>query len=213
MAPVRAAVVTWLQIGVVRIWLVEPPLSATSTPSVTKTPLPTVTSRLTIRSTVTPLISQLDFYGEITLVEAQSQVDFPIYLPTLPVGLGPPDHVYLQKAEGDVIILVWMRPDQPNKVRMSFHLLGPGAFAWKMQPPSLAEVMVNGAEAFWTQGPYYIQTKSAGGGTWGNRRLVDSYVLIWADGEMTYRLESDLSLEEAVRVAETIALPTTLPKE
>jgi hypothetical protein len=35
-------------------------------------------------------------------------------------------------------------------------------------------------------------------------RLIDGHVLIWTDGNLTYRLETDLSLEEALKVAESL---------
>jgi hypothetical protein len=35
-------------------------------------------------------------------------------------------------------------------------------------------------------------------------RLVDGHVLIWADGDITYRLETNLLLEEAIRIAESL---------
>jgi hypothetical protein len=35
-------------------------------------------------------------------------------------------------------------------------------------------------------------------------RLIDGHVLIWTDGVTTYRLETALDLEEAVRVAESL---------
>lgn len=206
--PLRAAIIDWWQIGAVRIWRVPPPATPIPTPIQAKSiMLPTV--QPTAQPTATPLLSVLDFAGETTLVDAQSRVDFPIDLPTLPAGLGEPHHIYLQQAEGDMVILVWMWPEQLEQVRMSFHILGPGAFVWKMQPPSIAEVMVNGAPAIWTKGPYYIQA----GGSWGSRRLVDGHVLIWTAGDLTYRLESDLDMDKALQVAESVHAPTTLPKE
>jgi hypothetical protein len=34
--------------------------------------------------------------------------------------------------------------------------------------------------------------------------LIEGHVLIWTEGEITYRLETDMPLEEAVRVAESL---------
>lgn len=200
---VRAAVLEWLQIGAVRIWLVEPPIptptEGQSAPilSATPTQLPPPTP------SPTPLLSILDFVGETTLAAAQAQVDFPIHLSTLPVNWGEPDHVFLQQWEGDSVILVWMQPGQPDEVRLSLHLLGPGAFLWKMQPEDVTEVTVNGQLAYWAKGPYYIQVEPSTASGWSFRRLVDGHVLIWFDGEMTYRLESDLALDEAIQIAES----------
>ncbi len=186
---VRAAVMEWLQIGTVRIWLAEP------------SPTPTAASP-SLAPTTTPMSSVLDVAGKSSLLAAQAQVNFPIRLPALPADLGEPDHVYLQQAEGDMVILVWMQPEEPDQVRMSLHLLGPGAFVWKMQPPDVVEVQVSGTPAFWTQGPYYIKVGS--GRTWGSVRLVDGHVLIWTEGNITYRLESDLALADGIRVAESL---------
>jgi hypothetical protein len=36
------------------------------------------------------------------------------------------------------------------------------------------------------------------------RRMIEGHVLIWADGPITYRLETDLSLDEAVKIAESL---------
>jgi hypothetical protein len=36
------------------------------------------------------------------------------------------------------------------------------------------------------------------------RYLVQGHVLIWAEGGLTYRLESGLLLEEALRIAESL---------
>ncbi len=210
--PVRAAVAEWLQIGSVRIWR-----NATPTPHSTSRaaaempdrPLPMGPNATLLPTTAIPRMapphptaSVLDLTGATTLETARAAVEFPIHLPTLPVDLGAPDRVYLQRAEGDTVILVWLRPTEPTQVAMSLHLLGPGAFIWKMQPPTIAETTVHGQEAFWTTGPYYVQTD--GSGSWANRRLVDGHVLIWTDGDVTYRLESDLTLAQAIQVAESI---------
>jgi hypothetical protein len=45
----------------------------------------------------------------------------------------------------------------------------------------------------------------------GPRRLVEGNVLAWAEGAVTYRLESTLTLDEARRVAESLVPPTTAP--
>jgi len=42
------------------------------------------------------------------------------------------------------------------------------------------------------------------GGSVDVTRLVTGHVLVWAEGGVTYRLESDLDLEEAMRIAESL---------
>ena len=61
---VRAAVMEFLQIGAIRIFLTEPTPTATSLPA---TPLPGSASTPTPRPSATPLSSVLDLAGETTL--------------------------------------------------------------------------------------------------------------------------------------------------
>jgi len=35
-------------------------------------------------------------------------------------------------------------------------------------------------------------------------RLIEGHVLIWTMGDVTYRLETELSLEEAIKIAESL---------
>ncbi|MBI1879869.1 MAG: hypothetical protein HYR94_16885 [Chloroflexi bacterium] len=196
---VRAALVEYLQIGAVRIFLVEPTLTPTppppGTPTVTPPPSPT------------PIASLLDLAGATTLAEAQARVDFPIPLPTYPADLGPPDWVFVQDMGGPIVILVWAKPDQPDQVRLSLHLVGPGAFVGKGPPVTLQETTVNGQQAYWTEGPYLLQIRRGNQVIEDIRRLIEGHVLIWTEGDITYRLETELPLEEAVKIAESLATP------
>jgi hypothetical protein len=205
---VRAAVVEFLQIGVIRILLTDP----TPTPIPTPTPPPaTPAGRAATPSPVptaspvpTPLTSVLDLAGETTLAEAQASVDFPIRLPAYPAELGPPDRVFHQNLNGPAVILVWLEPDRPERVRLSLHQLGRGIMAEKGNPGRIEETTVNGQRAIWAEGPYMLQFRRGNQVEFDLRRLVDGHVLIWTEDDMTYRLETDLPLAEAVRVAESL---------
>lgn len=197
---VRAALVEYLQIGAVRIFMVEPTPSPTSLPSTTAPELPTVTPR----PSPTPLASLLDLAGETTLAEAEKQAGFSIRLPVYRADLGPPDRVFFQDLGGPVVVLVWLDPDRPDQVRFSLQELGPGTFAEKGNPGLVRETLVNGQQAIWAEGPYLLQFRRGNSLEYDLRRLVDGHVLIWAEGKVTYRLESNLSLEEAINVAESL---------
>ncbi|GAB4416247.1 MAG: hypothetical protein Fur0044_11540 [Anaerolineae bacterium] len=190
---VRAKVVEFLQIGAIRIFLVEP------TP--TSTPLP---STATAQPTPTPIASVLDLAGETTLAEASQQVDFPIRLPTYPADLGQPDAVFVQELGGPVVVLVWLDEADPSRVRLSLHQLGPGTFGEKGDPGRVEETTVNGRRAIWAKGPYILQFRHGSRVDYDLRRLVEGRVLIWTEGGITYRLETDLSLAEAVQIAESL---------
>ena len=38
-------------------------------------------------------------------------------------------------------------------------------------------------------------------------RMIDGHVLIWEENKITYRLETDLELDEAIRIAESLQAP------
>jgi hypothetical protein len=153
--------------------------------------------------TLEPLIPILErLAGEMTLEEAQQKVGYHILLPSYPEDLGPPDRVFVQDADGDMTVLVWIDPLQPNQVLMSLHIVPPGSWAIdKMNPAIIEETTVNGRRAIWAVGPYPLQFSN---GNLDFVRLIDGHVLIWTEGELTYRLETDLGLEEAIKIAESL---------
>jgi hypothetical protein len=206
----RAAILEFIQIGIVRIFRAEPTpvtppqqefpvtmivVPVTATPAVTSEPLIPILER--------PLIPILErIAGERSLEEAQEIVDYPILLPSYPPDLGSPDRVFVQDADGNMTILIWIDPDQPGQVLMGLHIIPPGSWAVdKMQPALVQETTVNGQRAVWAVGPYPIRFSN---GDFEFLRLVEGHVLIWTDGEITYRLETNLELEEAIKVAESL---------
>ncbi len=196
---VRAAVFEILRIGAIRIVPTTPTPAA---PALTPTGAGPAT---TPSPSPTPLSSVLDLAGETTLADARARVSFPIRRPAYPSDLGPPDHVFLQDLGGQVIVLVWMDRAQPDHVRMSLHELGPGTFADKIRPPVVQETTVNGQRAVWTEGPHLLQFSRNGQVIYDARRLVEGHTLVWTQGDITYRLETDLSLNDAVRIAESLS--------
>lgn len=196
---VRAAVVEFLQIGAIRIFLAEPTATATVPPRQLATP-----SGQPPRPSATPIASLLDLAGATTLAEAEQQAGFTVRLPTYPQDLGTPDQVFLQNLGGPVVVLIWLDPNDPERVRLSLHQLGPNTFAEKGDPGAIQETTVHGQPALWTEGPYLLQFRRGSQVDYDMRRLVTGHVLIWAENEITYRLETDLPLEEAVQVAESL---------
>jgi hypothetical protein len=198
---VRAAVLEFIQVGVVRIFRAgtmpaPPPTQFPSTLGpITGTPAPTPTLPSLI-----PLLEEMA--GETTLQEAGQTTGYPVLLPTYPAGIGEPDRVFVQDANGPMTILVWMDRQHPDRVKVTLHFIPAGSWALeKFAPVALEETNVNGQPAVWAEGPYPILLK--------NDRMEISYlvaghVLIWESGRVTYRLETDVSLEEAVRIAESL---------
>jgi hypothetical protein len=114
--------------------------------------------------------------------------------------------VYLQDLGGQAVILVWIDRWQPGRARLSLHELGPGVDVEKNQPRAIERTVVNGRPAVWTSGPYMleVQPSSATEHEQAARRLVIGHTLVWAEGAITYRLETDRPLAEAVRIAESL---------
>jgi hypothetical protein len=199
--PTRAAILEFIQIGVVRIFRAEP------TPIPTVAPEPqsnAVPATATPRATLQPLIPLLEsLAGEMTVEEAQKRVDYPILLPAYPSDLGRPDRIFVQNAEGWMTILVWLDPQQPDEILLSLHFIPTGSWAvTKMGPKIIQETTVHGQYAIWAIGPYPLRVDDGSEITF--TRLVDGHVLIWEDGNLTYRLETDVTMEEAVKIAESL---------
>lgn len=196
-SPVRAALVEFLQFGAIRIWLQGPQLTPTAAPAGTA-----VAPALSAPSTATQAPSLTNLEGETTLEAAQSGAGFEILLPGYPGDLGPPDQVFLQDFGSPAVIMLWLDPDDPGRISLSLMAFAPGSFVHKYEPPVLDQAMVDGNPALWMQGTHMLRVKS------GDLQVVDMVVngnvLAWEEGEITYRLETDLPLEEAIRIAESL---------
>jgi hypothetical protein len=178
--PARAAILEFIQIGVVRIFRSEPtPIS----PPNQEMPSTIIPVTATIAPTSQPLIPILrNLIGESTLQDA--------------------DHVFVQEANGKMTILVWLDPQHPDQVLMSLHFLPAGSWAIKkMEPQVIEETNVNGERALWTTGPYPMMVEN---GDIRYIRMITGHVLIWSKERITYRLETDLPLEEALKIAESL---------
>jgi hypothetical protein len=195
--PARAAILEFIQIGVVRIF--PQPIEPTIEPVRTATTVAQAPITATVESLV-PILNRMA--GKTTLADAQKKVDFPIVLPTYPDDLGQPDYVYVQNADGQFVILVWLDPQHPDQALMSLHLISNGSWmVKKMQPTAIRETHVGKERAIWTTGPYPIIFSND---DIQYERLINGHVLIWGDLDVTYRLETGLSIEEAVKVAESL---------
>jgi len=193
---VRAAVLEFIQIGVVRIFLVEP------------TPTATFESAQAAPMVLTPtpewfdLVSIFELEGETTLDDARKRAGFPILLPSYPSDLGEPDHAFLQDIDGPIVVLVWSDPVDPERARLSLFAVGESSSSFeKIAPELIKNTIVHGEQAVWAQGPYLLKLRN---GNVEVRRLIQGNVLIWREGEITYRLETSLPIEEARKIAESL---------
>lgn len=179
---IRAQVLAWLRIGAVEVML------TTATPP----------ARFDVENNLPS--SVLDFPGETTLEDAQQHAGYPI---TLPSALPPPDKVYLVQAMQPMVVLAWL--DENGAVGTSLHLLPPMTHSLKMYDGSYEETEVNGQRALWLPNPHYVILRAGTGDHDTKTRLVPVHALVWAlRNDFTYRLETNLPLDEARRIAESI---------
>jgi len=177
---VRAAVVEIVKLGAVRIFLGGP----------TPTPLPP-----------TGHLSLSELPGETTLDAARASAAISIRLPSYPADIGPPDRVFLLREFGGIVILVWEDPNYPDLARLALFEIPPGPIVNKLFPEHIQSTSVNGRPAVWATGDHFVEVIME------SRQelvLVRGNVLIWSQEGVTYRLETNLSQEEAIRIAESL---------
>ena len=212
---VRDTVAGWFGVRGIRIVFVE----ETPTPA----PTPTVPAATPAASpTAAPLGANLLLGERMTLEEAQARVSFPILVPD-PARLGSPDEIYLRhRADGDMVSFVYYpRPDLPAAAETGVGLLlvqfeaPENAFLMEKGAAPSNEVRivdVNGDDALWLGGAHYLMIApdpSLEGGDGERSTRMATNVLLWDEDGVTYRLESDLSMAQAIALAEGLAPPAT----
>jgi hypothetical protein len=162
----------------------------------------------------TPVGATLLLGEPMTLTEAQSRIDYVIQIPT---ALGAPDEVYLRQLTSGPMVSLLYRPrsDLPEARET-----GVGALLMQFPAESdtgdiakrvslgmgyVTEVDINGHPGYWVTGQTELvidQDPSAGWQEIAGRPSAD--VLIWEQDGMTYRFEADVSMADAIRIAESL---------
>jgi hypothetical protein len=153
-----------------------------------------------------PVGTELALGRRVTFEEAQGSVDFEVKVPQ---RLGEPDAVYLNPyAEDGEVTLVY----QPRAALPEAAESGVGAlftqFRGDNEVPSLKKGLtedgarvipatVDGVTAYWIDGAHHLYPPHAS-------PRVAGKTLLWQVGEISYRLEVDASLEEALAIAESL---------
>jgi hypothetical protein len=161
-----------------------------------------------------PADLRLHLGQQVTLDQARASESFPI---ALPADLGDPDEVFLsERYPGGVVTLLWdARPGLPaasatpaglvltefrgsiNSRTMVAKLLDRGA--------TIESVTVAGQPAFWIGGrPHEVVLVDEHGEYVLETLRLEGDVLLWVHDGVTLRIESALSRDEAIRVAESI---------
>jgi hypothetical protein len=153
----------------------------------------------------------LDLGNGVSLGFARSRVPFPV---RIPAALGSPNEVYLNYriAGGQVTLVYRPRPGLPETSVADVGLLlseFQGSFSRASMEKFVREdqirtVTVGDSPGFWIEGAHTVgYVDGLGNLTRDDVRLSGS-VLLWQIGPVTLRLESALSMTEAIRVAESV---------
>ena len=139
--------------------------------------------------------------GETSLQAAQTQANFPLFLPD---GWPLPDRVYYQENDWPtVVIFVWLQADSSTEVQLSLYQIKAENFIYK-SAAQIEPIEIDGREAFWIEEDHWLQLQSGTVQPW---HFVEGNVLIWqSEVGTTLRLESGLSLREAVAIADSLLL-------
>lgn len=146
-----------------------------------------------------------------TLAAAQAAVPFAIRVPTA-TELGAPDEVVLEPGSTPRLSLVYAaRPPIPTSrligvAALVVELPGtvePALFGKLVGPgTTLASVDVNGAPGYWLEGePHEFFYRDAVGNIRDETLRLAGNTLIWVADGVTYRLEAQVSRDEALRFA------------
>jgi hypothetical protein len=171
-------------------------------PTPTPTPSPTVSFAVG---------GVLGLGAPVSLEQVAGLVDFPVRVPS---ALGRPDEVYLSPAlrGGGVWMLYRPRPGLPESKSSDAGLLllqFEGSFTRASMGKlvgegQLRDVTVGGEHGFWVEGAHTVGYVGASGDYIPDTLRIADNTLLWQVGTVTFRLESALSLEESIRIAESI---------
>ena len=151
--------------------------------------------------------------GRLLSIDAVADaVPFPVGMPSDPLT-GPPDAAWVTTR--DEVTLTWSpSAELPPTIDPDVGLLltqfrgshSPGLITKVIDSGTKVErVTVDGAPGFWIAGdPHFSFYETPDGEFVEETRRWVGDALIWADGEVTYRLETSLGREAAVRIASSV---------
>lgn len=170
----------------------------------------------TTSPTPLPAGDTLQLGRSVTLAESRAQAGFPLLVPAGDGALGRPDAVYLDEsvAGGAVSLVYRPRPGFPSAgpsgvgvLLTQFRAFVEEAALRKVIPGGshVEEVSVSGQKGYWFEGsPHLLLFTDAQGRFVEDRSRLAGNTLIWEQGDITVRLESALSRDKAVALAEDL---------
>ena len=162
----------------------------------------------------TTLDANLDLGDPVTLDEARDMVSFTVTTPGAP-GLGQPDAVYVRQQRGLESVSLAYRPraGYPAIVDTQVGLLV-SEYSGTATPyfekllesgEPMTEVTVDGRwPALYFTSPHQVLVRAPDGIVHEVRPRLSAPTLVWVEGNVTYRLEAAVDLEQALAVASSM---------
>lgn len=150
----------------------------------------------------------------VEVADVATRAAFPIRFPTDPLA-GVPDAAWIDPTKAGQVSLVWgTRPDLPATLDRRVGLLL-GQFNGRLDDGFITKSIDSGTKvervrvganpAFWISGdPHFFFYRGPDGQFVEDSRRWVGDTLLWTDGDITYRLETSLGREAAIRIAESL---------
>ncbi|MGW5669921.1 hypothetical protein [Micromonospora sp. NPDC003776] len=158
------------------------------------------TSPTPVLPSITP--SPLPAQRPVALDEAQRKVRFPI---RVPAALGAPERVLVADPDGTGTYRVATLLYRGGALRLDAfdgHL--DPVFQKQAAGPDVQWTQVNGDFAVWIGGPHALEYVDRGGTVRVETARLAAATLIWGEAGVSYRLEGDLTRDEAVAIANSL---------
>ena len=208
---VLAAIVAAGVLGLPGIRIVFGPLPS-SGPEATPTSASASSPAAATATPSRPPGATLGLGRQVALADIAAGTGFEPRLPADPVVGGPPEAAYLVDGRAS---LVWAAgADLPETLDPGVGLiltqfqgeLGQGYLEKLVDNGTRLEPLTVGdGDGYWLSGePHFLYYVDPSGDTRSEFRRMVGDVLIWSDGAVTYRLETALGKDAAVRIAESI---------
>ncbi len=130
---------------------------------------------------------------------AAREVSFAVRLPS---ALGRPDGVEVAD-DRRIVSMTWT---VDGRVVRLDQFDGTLDFAMAKQSPEVRYAAVGGVDALWFRVPHEVVLLEPDGSRRTETARLAGHTLIWPEGDTTLRLEGDLALEDAVRIATSARL-------
>ncbi|MEO8570643.1 MAG: hypothetical protein ABI553_02995 [Chloroflexota bacterium] len=210
-----AVIATAAGFGLPGLRLVFGPAPVSPPPSIVASPAPAVSSTPGASGTPASALpgGSIGLGDAVSLDSVDARAGFTVTWPSDPL-VGAPDAAWIDPALGDQVALVW-RSDaglpatlEPGVglVLTEFHATVDSGFYSKAlgNGTTATAVLVNSRPGYWLTGnPHFLFYTGPNGLVHEERRWVGD-ALIWAVGPITYRLETSLDRDVAIRLAESM---------